>query len=275
MTDTQRNKIGNIKFLSRGIDYLGDLGAKLRDLQGFKTLAHELIQNADDVPSATSMVFDICDDALFVDNNGIFSDCLQVENPECPWKTDKTKGYRCDFHRFRYIASGDKRGEAETTGAFGIGFIAVYQITDSPELISCGRHWIMHEDKPENERIEVCSGCSKCTDPDLPGTRFILPWAFDPQSALRKALMAEAVSSDGPDRLLEELLRSLPAAMLFLKRLNSIEVRQNGAPRCKFERVVEDSNLIISQGNADKDQIWHLIPGDFAYSGENCHLFRK
>ena len=40
------------QYLSRGIDYLGDLGAKLRDLQGYKTLANELIQNADDVPDA-------------------------------------------------------------------------------------------------------------------------------------------------------------------------------------------------------------------------------
>lgn len=264
MTDTQGNKTDNNKFLSRGIDYLGDLGAKLRDLQGFKTLAHELIQNADDAPTATSMVFDICDDAIVVDNNGVFSDCRQVENAECPWKTDSNKGYRCDFHRFRYIAAGDKRGEAETTGAFGIGFIAVYQITDSPELISGGRHWILHEDKPENERIVVCSECSKCTNSDLPGTRFILPWAFDPQSVLRKALMADAVSHDGPDRLLDELLRSLPTAMLFLKRLRLIEVKRNGIHCCKYERKkVDNNNLIISQGNADKDQIWYLIPGDF------------
>jgi hypothetical protein len=51
--------------LSRGIDYLGDLGAKLRDLQGFATLAYELIQNADDA-GAGWMSFDICEAALIV-----------------------------------------------------------------------------------------------------------------------------------------------------------------------------------------------------------------
>jgi hypothetical protein len=75
-------------FLSRGIDYLGDLGAKLRDLQGYKTLAHELIQNADDVASATSMTFHVRTDALVVDNDGVFSDCQAIELPECPWKED-------------------------------------------------------------------------------------------------------------------------------------------------------------------------------------------
>jgi hypothetical protein len=61
----------NIQFLSRGIEYLGDLGTKLRDLQGFRTLAHELIQNADDASDATSMVFDFRDDALIVHNDGV------------------------------------------------------------------------------------------------------------------------------------------------------------------------------------------------------------
>src|SRR2546429_9886683 len=105
--------MSNGRFLSRGIDYLGDLGAKLRDLKGYRTLAHELVQNADDARDATSMAFDVHDDALIVDNNGVFSDCGQVEEAECPWKEDGTHNHRCDFHRFRRVASGDKRAEAE------------------------------------------------------------------------------------------------------------------------------------------------------------------
>ena len=61
-------------FLSRSTDYLGDLGAKLRDLQGYATLAHELIQNADDAP-ARSMTFNIHEDSLVLDNDGVFSEC--------------------------------------------------------------------------------------------------------------------------------------------------------------------------------------------------------
>lgn len=65
-------------FLSQGIDYLGFLDAKLRDLQGYATLAHELIQNADDAQAA-SMSFDVRDEALVVENTSTFSDCGQVE----------------------------------------------------------------------------------------------------------------------------------------------------------------------------------------------------
>ena len=251
------------QFLSRGIDYLGDLGAKLRDLQGYRTLAHELIQNADDVQAATSIKFNLMDDALIVENDGSFSDCLKVEQPECPWKEDGIHNHRCDFHRFRHIASGDKRAEAGTTGAFGIGFIAVYQITDLPEFISAGRHWILNELNSEDQRIEVCAGCPKCLQPALPKTRFILPWARDPKSELRRALRAEAVAVDIAKRMQDELERSLPVAMLFLKRLRFAEVERSGQSIRTFQRLDEKDSLILSDSKTETDRIWHIIRGDF------------
>src|SRR5436190_23613281 len=95
-------KVRQGRALSRGIDYLGDLGAKLKDLQGFATLAHELLQNADDVPGVSQFTFDVCETALVVDNNGRFSDCGKMDVAECPWKIEPEKGHRCDFHRFRH-----------------------------------------------------------------------------------------------------------------------------------------------------------------------------
>lgn len=192
--------------LSRGIDYLGDLGAKLRDLQGDRTLAYELIQNADDAPTATSMGFDVDAYALVVENDGIFSDCGRVEETQCPWKD--SRGHRCDFHRIRNIASGDKRAEPNTTGTFGIGFITVYQVTDSPEIISGGRHWKLYEERPEDQRIEVCPGCCECQSANLPGTRLVLPWARA-SSSLRRKLQLEPVSEQRPARILEQLVQSL------------------------------------------------------------------
>lgn len=251
------------RFLSRGIDYLGDLGAKLKDLQGFATLAHELIQNADDAPGVTSMSFDIRPEELFVENNGSFSDCQEMEMVECPWKIELEKLHRCDFHRFRHVAGGDKRDQLGTTGAFGIGFISVYQITDQPELISNDRHWILHEDRSEQERIEVCPGCARCTGDSQPKTRFILPWCSDPASKLRLALRAEATSPETPAKLLAELEESLPAAMLFLKNLKCIELKQNGMLHRRFERVDEGNSLILTDGDSKRDRVWHLLHGDF------------
>lgn len=249
----------NPQFLSRGIDYLGSLGAKLRDLQGFATLVHELIQNADDAEGASWMSFDMTQDALIVDNDGVFSDCSHAEAEECHWKAPK--GHRCDFHRFRLVASSDKREQAGTIGAFGVGFIAVYQVTDHPELISSGRHWIIHEEKSEDQRIEVCRGCRQCQDLDLPGTRFILPWARASHSQLRKKLRAEAVAEKELREFLRELEVSLSTAMLFLKRLHLIQVKKDGRSHLRFERIFEGDSLIVN--DEKHDHVWHLIHGNF------------
>ncbi len=256
--------MGNTGFLSRSIDYLGDLGAKLRDLQGYRTLVHELIQNADDVASANQMIFDVRNEALVVDNNGVFSDCGLVEASTCPWQTDGEHNHRCDFHRFRQIATGDKRGQSDTTGAFGIGFIATYQITDKPNLISVGRHWILREEESEDQRIEVCPGCERCSKADLPGTRFIFPWVRDSNSILRQNLRADAVAADGPDKLLEELTKSIPVAMLFLKRLRSVETKLNGATVQRMERIDEDDSILLTDGHSRSDTVWHVLHASFA-----------
>lgn len=250
------------KFLSRGIDYLGDLGAKLRDLRGFSTLAHEMIQNAIDAAGVSRMAFHIYSDALVVDNDGIFSDCGSVDDLECPWREDPNKGHRCDFHRFRYVASGDKRRQEGTVGAFGIGFISVYQITDYPEVISVGRHWILHEEEPENQRIQVCQGCDKCKASGLPGTRFILPWAFDSNSSLRKTLQAECLQKEDVQKLKEDLMSALPTSMLFLRNLNVIELTEQGKVILRLEREMDNNTLLIADGK--RDSVWHLLRGNFA-----------
>ena len=248
--------------LSRTTDYLGDLGAKLRDLQGYATLAHELIQNADDAP-ANWMSFTIRTNALVLDNDGVFAGCDDVEDDQCTWTMRGNSDHRCDFHRFRLIGSGDKRLQEGTTGAFGIGFISVYQLTDEPQLISAERHWVLHEERPPDQRIDVCSGCSECGHSNLPGTRFILPFARDENTFLRRALRAEPVPEDVTERLLKELKRCLPVAMLFLKNLKTIEVNLERHLRLKFEREVDQDTLLISQGDSANDRVWHLLRGNF------------
>lgn len=85
-SDTTTSPAG-FKTLKRGINYLGALGAKLRDLQGFATLAFELIQNADDARGATRIRFRVLEEGVVVENDARFSDCGMAEEPECEWPT--------------------------------------------------------------------------------------------------------------------------------------------------------------------------------------------
>ena len=232
-------------FLPQGIDYLGFLGAKLRDLQGSATLVYELVQNADDAPGVTSIVFDVRDDALEVSNNGVFRDI--------------------DFKRMQNIAGGGKRDEEDTTGAFGIGFIAIYQITDRPELFSAGRHWTFRPEEPYERRIV------ETRVDNVNGTRFLLPWAIDPDTPLRRELRAAAVRQDEIEQLADNLTAVLPKALLFLRKISHIEVRRNGKTLRSVRRTQEGNRLVLNDGN--QSLRWYLF--DCAFAEEAAALRAK
>lgn len=246
-------------YLSQGIDYLGFLSAKLRDLRGFTILANELIQNADDAPGAKSISFDICQDALVVENDGVFTDCGKVGDRDCSWK--EIKGHRCDFHRFRRVASGDKRDEVGTTGAFGIGFIAVYQITDRPELTSSKRHWIIRPEETEDRRIEENLVMNEL------GTRFKLPWASTATTTVRRELRAEPINLASLDKYAEQLNQSLPDAMLFLRKIERIEMKRNGSLLKVIECKRKGNQIIITDKASSRT--WHKFESSFDEDAKN------
>ena len=71
---------------------LGTIASNLAGLQGYDVMALELIQNADDADAkASSISFDITDDALIVKNNGSFSYCGNLAAESCPLN-DQTDG---------------------------------------------------------------------------------------------------------------------------------------------------------------------------------------
>jgi hypothetical protein len=228
------------RYLSQTVDYLGFLDSKLRDLQGIANLAYELIQNADDVkddqgrPGASRIAFDVRDDALVVENDGVFRDV--------------------DFQRMQNVASGGKREEFGTTGAFGVGFIAVYQVTDHPEVFSSGRHWIIRPEAPDGERIE---------EHDVPteGTRFRLPWAFDPHSEVRRKLRLDAIEPGQPPTFLREIGKAMRLAALFLKQLQLLELKRNGQVVRQIARETDGDTIVIQDGR--RVLTWTILRGDF------------
>jgi hypothetical protein len=234
------------------IDFLGALANALVDLRGAATLAFELIQNADDAEGATSMRFDVRDEALVVENDGLFTDCDDQDSPECPWMP--ARGTRCDFHSFRLVQGGTKRDRQDTTGAFGIGFTSVYQITDEPQLSSGSRRWVIRLGE-EVERI-----AEDVIDPPLDRTRLVLPWARE-QTLLRERLRAQLVDAGEPERMLEELLVAVPRAMLFLRKVDRVDICRNGATIKTFIRARDAEIVTISDGSQAKN--WRILTADF------------
>lgn len=219
------------------VGFLGFLRGQLQGLQGITTLCYELIQNADDVrdeagkPGASRITFDVCDDALWVENDGVFRER--------------------DFERMQRLSWGDKSREANTIGAFGIGFISVYQITDSPEIFSSGRHWIFRPEEEENKRI---------LEEEVPteNTRFRLPWAFN-DSSVRQALQTPPISGEALERYTEEIGQAIEHAALFLRQITTLEVKRNGALRRRIEVVKEAGRYLIDDGETTIE--WRIFRG--------------
>ena len=228
------------RYKSQSVNYLGFLAKQLGDLRGPSSLAYELIQNADDAKddslklSATRIVFDIRDDALVVSNDAVFREI--------------------DFERISDLASGSKRNEEgdRTTGAFGVGFISVYQVTDRPEILSAGEHWILRPEKQEDKRIKIIPIS------DDTGTAFYLPWAYG-ESELRGKLQTPPVTQEYVETFAEELKISLPKAILFLKKLELIELIDKGKAM-KIRRVKENDGFVIYRDD-ERQEYWRILSG--------------
>ena len=230
----------------QGVNYLGFLEAQLRDMTGVDTLAYELIQNADDVQNedgrfpVTTLSFDVTDEGLIVHNNGRFRPV--------------------DFQRLQNIAGGGKREESGVTGAFGLGFLAVYQITDAPEIFSSGRHWTIHPDASAAQRIVE-------RETETQGTQFRLPWAFDPASRVRRTLRLEAVHLEQLDAFAQQMGNAIAQAAIFLQRLEQLEVKRNGVVIRRVERQRDGDRLLLTEEKGHITE-WLLLSDDFAAAAQ-------
>ena len=237
--------------LSKSSDYLDALAATLRDLGGATTIPHELTQNADDSGNATTIRFTVTGDAFTVWNDGTFTDCRE-DGDNCPWPK------RCDLHAFRRFAGRTKAADASTTGAFGVGFTSVYQITDAPELLYDDEHWILDETAQEDQRLRPCDGQCARTHGG-PGTTFVLPWARA-ASPLREKLEVSPVNDDTIAELETALLDDACAMALFLQHVTRVELEISRGRFCIKREDVEDGVVV---GDAASSMRWLTIQSDF------------
>jgi hypothetical protein len=246
------------RYLARRRNHLGSIKKDLGDLQGWRSLIAELIQNADDARDASEMSFTIDEGALQVWNDGTFSRCDELEAEQCPYMVAGQPA--CDFHSFSDVAGGAKEDRDDATGAFGIGFTAVYQVTDRPVLTSSGLRWTIDETKPEETRIYS----EEVTDSE--GTVFVLPWARQ-LSYMRQQLEQPVITPESIRELTDELFRFVPDAMLFLRRLTRIVVRtESRAVTFTRDRTLKTIDIRSSEGESRR---WHVLDGSLGSVGED------
>ncbi len=217
---------------------LGTIRSHLQGLQGFDTMALELIQNADDA-RAERIIFDVRDDGLRVWNSGVFRYCGSLKEPVCSFHSSEEGS--CDFHRIADFGSGGKLSHSENIGRFGIGFSSTYQICDQPQIISSDIHLTL---LPEEQRWK------KREKQNTEGTIFFLPWATDPDSAGRAALGVSHVTEKHIAQLKLDFQEVLRNGLLFLRHLRRAELLHHG------ESIL---SVDLDRGESDELEAGELI----------------
>jgi hypothetical protein len=239
-----------------GANLLGSIRQILTGLQGFDSMAREIIQNADDA-GADTIRFDIGKTSLRIWNNAKFESCDHgLESDLCEWETKPGSRRRkaCDFHAISTVSSSNKYLDPDLIGRFGIGFVSVYQITDTPIIRSLD---VQLELDPLRGKSTIT------TIPEIVGSEFELPWAYDPNSPVREKLHASAINPSDREVLRENFVRVAKDCLLFLRNLKTIEIFREGVLLNVFKRQDLDKNRILlshqPEGISDE---WFIIGAD-------------
>lgn len=232
------------------VNLLGAIEQALKGLQGYGIMALELIQNADDAGSK-SLSIDARDEALVVCNDSSFTTCGLLDE-ECPWAAsgDPSGLIRpCNFHAIVEMASRSKVPAAEQIGRFGIGFVSVYQITDTPIIRSSGIELQLNPKTQEVTKREIVAS---------PGSQFVLPWAST-ESDVRRGLNASPTPVDVADKVISEAELVLQESLLFLRHVETVELRRNGTLLARVEIDRSGENVALRFEPSGITQQWFII----------------
>ncbi|KRA84092.1 hypothetical protein ASD76_08860 [Altererythrobacter sp. Root672] len=244
-------------------DLLGNIQQALAGLQGFDIMALELIQNADDA-GAAAMRFDVREDGLHVWNSERFSSCGLTETA-CPYlATGDAEGIArpCNFHAISRMGSRSKINVGSQIGRFGIGFVSVYQITDSPVIRS----------RDLQMRLDPLNSVSPTHRIDeVDGTEFELPWASS-QSATRNALNASPTPTDVRDRVAGEIRDVMDRGLFFLRRLERIELLVDGELVHAVSIGRDGDVLTLNKEPGSSEESWLVLKTDAAVRADELKL---
>ncbi|MHC2086586.1 protein NO VEIN domain-containing protein [Methylobacterium sp. CM6244] len=244
-------------------DLLGNIQQALAGLQGFDIMALELVQNADDA-GATAMRFDVREDGLHVWNSEHFSSCGLTETT-CPHlATGNAEGITrpCNFHAISRMGSRSKINVGHQIGRFGIGFVSVYQVTDSPVIRSRDLQMRLDPLNSESPTHRI---------PEVDGTEFELAWASS-QSATRNALNASPTPEDVCERVAAQIRDIMDRGLFFLRRLKRIELLVDGTLVHAVSIGRDGDVLKLTKEPDGSEESWLVLKTDAAVRAEELDL---
>jgi hypothetical protein len=167
-------------------------------------IVRELLQNADDAGSATTVRFKINENEIIVENDGKpFTKPNEVERKE-----------DSDFFRISHIGLG--KTEEGMTGTFGIGFTSVFHITDCPRIVSNGWDFEIHvDDVPSIKQV-----------PFDRITRLYLPLRLS-ETEFSKKIRAEPFDFKKIQAFEKEIIYEAYRDIFHLKTIKKIETYRN------------------------------------------------
>ncbi|RIK36970.1 MAG: hypothetical protein DCC58_18640, partial [Chloroflexi bacterium] len=212
------------------VNKLNVIRSALAGYHGDVSIVREMAQNADDARSPW-LEFRFFTDRLVVRNASVF--------------TSK------NFDAILSIASGSKRDEASMTGTWGAGFLAVYHLTDHPELHSAGEHIVF--DPCLNELDATVSHVKD-------GTEFHLPWRTT-RTEIAKEIEAEPWDAERIARLRAAVAVEIYRVLPFLRQLRRIAVYDGdaGEPAYSVARSMTAERVL---DNGTRQERWEISGWD-------------
>lgn len=231
------------------VDLTASIRNILRNYPEGTAILKELVQNADD---AGARVFSVCLDERHHGGNNVADPKLaQFQGPAILAYNSAVFTER-DFQSIQRIGDSLKKtaDDANKIGRFGIGFNAVYHMTDLPSFVSAGRLVMLDPQarflpnvNPSNpgkmvDFIKDTSIVSTVSDQFIPyhvrgqnidwsqplaGTVFRLPLRTELQGE-SSSLSKRALSSTEAMKLLDSMREEASAMLLFLKNVETIEI---------------------------------------------------